>query len=154
MRTLTWSTSGLTSLVAVVVAIAFMAGVCYGIVAISAQVQLQEDIPADVRGRVFGVLNMLISVASILPIIIVGPIADIKGIGTTGVILAAAIFVLLSGVFSIVKRGPIRPEEQRDLIPEIAPGSQLDPTGANVPRPPRHAHAREDDASADHPRRG
>ena len=143
--------SSLTSLVAVVVAIAFLAGVCYGIVAISAQVQLQEDIPADVRGRVFGVLNMLISVASILPIIVVGPIADL--IGTTPVILTAAAFVLISGVISIVRRGPIRPEEGPDLIPEIAPGSQLDPTGSNVPRPPRHAHAREDDASADHPRR-
>ena len=142
--------SGLTSLVAVVVAIAFLCGVCYGIVAISAQVQLQEDIPADVRGRVFGVLNMLISVASILPIIIVGPIADIPWIGTTGVILAVAVFVLASGLFSIVKRGPIRPDEVRDLIPEIAPGSQLDPTGSNLPRPPRHAHAREDDASDEH----
>ena len=62
-----------------VIAIAFLAGICYGIVAISAQVQLQEDIPAEVRGRVFGVLNMLISVASILPIIVVGPIADSSG---------------------------------------------------------------------------
>jgi MFS family permease len=143
--------SGLTSLVAVVVAIAFMAGICYGIVAISAQVQLQEDIPADVRGRVFGVLNMLISVASILPIIVVGPIADI--IGTTPVILFAAAFVFVSGLASIINRGPIRPEEGPDLIPEIAPGSQFDPTGSNYPRPPRHAHARDDDASADHPRR-
>ena len=67
---------------------------CYGIVAISAQVQLQEDIPADVRGRVFGVLNMLISVASILPIIVVGPIADIPGVGTTVVILVVAGLVL------------------------------------------------------------
>ena len=143
--------SSLTSLVAVVVAIAFMAGICYGIVAISAQVQLQEDIPADVRGRVFGVLNMLISVASILPIIIVGPIADL--VGTTPVILSAAAFVLVSGLFSILSRGPIRPDEERDLIPEIAPGSQFDPTSSNVPRPPRHPHARDDDASADHPRR-
>ncbi len=142
--------SGLTSLVAVVVAIAFMAGICYGIVAISAQVQLQEDIPADVRGRVFGVLNMLISVASILPIIIVGPIADIPAIGTTGVILFVAVLVFVSGLYSIIKRGPIRPDEERDLIPEIVPGTQLDPTGANLPRPPRHEHAREDDASADH----
>ena len=143
--------SGVTSLVAVVIAIAFAAGICYGIVAISAQVQLQEDIPADVRGRVFGVLNMLISVASILPIIVVGPIADL--VGTTPVILSAAAFVLVSGLFSILSRGPIRPDEERDLIPEIAPGSQFDPTSSNVPRPPRHAHAREDDASADHPRR-
>jgi MFS family permease len=143
--------SSLTSLVAVVVAIAFLAGICYGIVAISAQVQLQEDIPADVRGRVFGVLNMLISVASILPIIVVGPIADL--VSTTPVILVAAALVLLSGLYSIFSRGPIRPDEERDLIPEIAPGSQFDPTSSNVPRPPRHAHAREDDASADHPRR-
>ena len=86
-----------------------------------------------------------------LPIIVVGPIADI--IGTTPVILFAAAFVLFSGLASIISRGPIGPEEQRDLIPEIAPGSQFDPTGSNYPRPPRHAHARDDDASADHPRR-
>lgn len=142
--------SGLTSLVAVVVAIGFLAGICYGIVAISAQVQLQEDIPADVRGRVFGVLNMLISVASILPIIIVGPIAD--WYGTTAVILFVAAFVLFSGLASIVSRGPIRPEEAPDLIPEITPSSQFDPAGVHLRRPPRHDHAREDDASADHPR--
>ena len=129
--------SALTSLVAVVVAIAFLAGVCYGIVAISAQVQLQEDIPADVRGRVFGVLNMLISVASILPIIIVGPISDI--VGTTPVILSVAGLVLISGVISILVRGPIRPDEGKDLVPEIVAGSHLDPTGANVRRDP-HGH--------------
>lgn len=130
--------TALTSLVSVVVAIGFLAGVCYGIVAISAQVQLQEDIPADVRGRVFGVLNMLISVASILPIIIVGPISDL--VGTTVVILAVATFVVISGLFSIFTRGPIRDDEQRDLIPEIQPGSQLDPTRANLPGNRRVPH--------------
>jgi MFS family permease len=134
--------SALTSLVAIVVAIGFLAGVCYGIVAISAQVQLQEDIPPDVRGRVFGVLNMLISVASILPIIVVGPIADIPGVGTTVVILVVAGLVFASGIFSMVKRGPIGPDEMPDVIPgEIASGSQFDPTGANRPHPPYpHRH--------------
>jgi hypothetical protein len=116
--------------------------VCYGIVAISAQVQLQEDIPADVRGRVFGVLNMLISVASILPIIVVGPIADIPGVGTTVVILVVAGLVFASGIFSMIKRGPIGPDEMPDVIPgEIASGSQFDPIGANRPHPPYpHRH--------------
>jgi MFS family permease len=132
--------SMLTSLIAVVVAIAFFAGICYGIVAISAQVQLQEDIPAEGRGRVFGVLNMLISVASILPIIVVGQIADLPGVGTTPVIIAVAAFVLISGVFSIVVRGPIKVNEVRDLIPELTPGSQLDPTGVNLQREP-HGHS-------------
>ena len=134
--------SALTSLVAIVVAIGFLAGVCYGIVAISAQVQLQEDIPADVRGRVFGVLNMLISVASILPIIVVGPIADIPGVGTTVVILVVAGLVFASGIFSMIKRGPIRPGRDAGRHPgEIASGSQFDPTGTNRPHPPYpHRH--------------
>jgi MFS family permease len=130
--------SALTSLVAVVVALAFVAGICYGIVAISAQVQLQEDIPADVRGRVFGVLNMLISVASILPIIVVGPISDL--IGTTPVILLVAAFVLISGLFSILTRGPLRADEGPDLIPEMVSGTLIDPTGGNVLRDRREPH--------------
>ncbi|HUQ43498.1 MAG TPA: MFS transporter [Candidatus Limnocylindria bacterium] len=123
--------SSVTSLVSVVIAIAFLCGVAYGIVAISAQVQLQEDIPADVRGRVFGVLNMLISVASILPIIIVGPISDL--VGTTPVILFIATVVVISGLISIATRGPLRPDEGPDLIPEIAGGSHLDPARASLP---------------------
>jgi MFS family permease len=130
--------SSLPSLVSVVIAIAFLAGVCYGIVAISAQVQLQEDIPAEGRGRVFGVLNMLISVASILPIIVVGPIADL--VGTTAVILTIAGVVLVAGLFSILVRGPIREDEGPDLIPEITPGSQFDPTRANLPPGWRDPH--------------
>ena len=70
--------SALTSLLAVVVVIAFVAGLLR-LVAIPAQTQLQEDLPEEVRGRVFGVLNMLVSVSSFLPIIIVGPIADLIG---------------------------------------------------------------------------
>ena len=76
----------LTSLLSLVVAIAFFAGIAYAFVAIPAQTQLQEDLPEEVRGRVFGVLNMLVSVASFLPILIVGPIADV--LGTTVVLRA------------------------------------------------------------------
>lgn len=130
--------SALTSLVSVVIAIAFLAGVCYGIVAISAQVQLQEDIPAEGRGRVFGVLNMLISVASILPIIVVGQIADI--VGTTPVIITVAAFVLVSGIVSIVVRGPIKAGEGRDIIQEVSTGTQLDPTGGSLPMHRREPH--------------
>jgi hypothetical protein len=77
---------------------------------------------------------MLISVASILPIIIVGPIADL--VGTTAVILTVAVLVFISGGISIVARGPIREDEGPDLIPEIVPGSpQLDPAGTSRPHP-------------------
>ncbi len=103
--------SGVTSLLAVVVVIAFGAGIAYGFVAIPSQTQLQEDLPEDVRGRVFGVLNMLVSVASFLPIIVVGPISDL--IGTTAVIVVVAIAVLIAGLASVLRRGPLRATDAR-----------------------------------------
>jgi MFS family permease len=71
--------SSLITVLSVAIAVAFLAGVCYAGVAISSQTQLQEDLPEDVRGRVFGVLFTLISVASFVPVIVVGPIADAVG---------------------------------------------------------------------------
>jgi hypothetical protein len=47
---------------------------------------------------------MLVSVASFLPIIVVGPISDL--IGTTTVILIVALGVLISGVASVLLRDP------------------------------------------------
>jgi MFS family permease len=103
--------SGVTSLLAVVVVIAFGAGIAYGFVAIPSQTQLQEDLPEDVRGRVFGVLNMLVSVASFLPIIVVGPISDL--IGTTWVIVVVAVAVLVAGLASVARRGPLLAADTR-----------------------------------------
>src|SRR5690606_34614744 len=42
--------STITSLLAVVVVIAFLAGIAYALVAIPSQTQLQEEIPEDARG--------------------------------------------------------------------------------------------------------
>jgi MFS family permease len=117
--------SAVTSLVAVIVALAFFAGIAYGIVAISSQTQLQEDLPPEVRGRVFGVLNMLVSVASILPIIIVGPISDL--FGTTAVILTIAIAVAASGVISVVTRGPLPAGPPDEPPSHFVHGTPVDP---------------------------
>jgi MFS family permease len=122
--------ASVTSLVAVVVTIAFLAGIAYGIVAISSQTQLQEDIAEEARGRVFGVLNMLISVASILPIIVVGSIADL--VGTTAVILTVALLVLLSGVVSIIRRAP---EHGGARGSEIVGGITVDGIGVTIRAP-------------------
>jgi MFS family permease len=100
----------LTSLLSIVVAVAFFAGIAYAAVAIPAQTQLQEELPADVRGRVFGVLNMLVSVASFLPILVVGPIVDL--LGTTIVLVFVALLISGSGIASIYLRGPLRAAER------------------------------------------
>jgi MFS family permease len=124
----------LTSLLSIVVAVAFFAGIAYACVAIPSQTQLQEDLPEDVRGRVFGVLNMLVSVASFLPILVVGPIGDL--VGPTAVMVIVAGFVVLAGVLSIYLRGPLRAVE-RDSRASV--GNRTDPfieaLGAEVAGP-------------------
>ena len=101
----------LTSLLGIVVAIALAAGIAYACVAIPSQTQLQEDIPEETRGRVFGVLNMLVSTASLAPLLVAGPLLDL--IGTTAVLAAIAVAITASGIISIVTRGPLKPAEAR-----------------------------------------
>ncbi len=94
--------SSLVTLLSVVIVIAFLAGIAYATVAIPAQTQLQEDLPEEIRGRVFGVLNMLISTASFLPIIIVGGFGDL--LSTTAVVFVVAIAIAASGILSAFGR--------------------------------------------------
>src|SRR3954447_5540664 len=97
--------SGALSLLTVVMAVAFTAGIAYSFVAVPAQTQLQEELPTEVRGRVFGVLNTLVSLASFLPIVIVSAVAD--AIGTPAVIVISAIIVLALGVASVLWAHPL-----------------------------------------------
>ena len=105
-------------------------------VAIPSQTQLSEDLPEDVRGRVFGILNMLVSVASFLPIIVVGPIADL--VGTTLVLFAVAVVVMVSGIASVVLRGPLGVLEAHSA----ADPHTVDPIAAalGADRPTWHEH--------------
>ncbi len=145
--------SGVTSLLTVVVVIALAAGIFYAWVAIPSQTQLQEDLPEDVRGRVFGILNMLVSVASFLPIIIVGPISDLidrvagQQVGTTFVLVAVAIIVLVSGIASVVVRGPLQPSEAHNA----ADPNTVDPIAAalGADRPTWHEHGEAPAAATD-----
>jgi len=65
------------SLIALVIIIAVTAGVEYSFVAIPSQTALQEELPTDVRGRIFGILNTLLSVASFLPVLVAPAAADL-----------------------------------------------------------------------------
>jgi MFS family permease len=98
------------------VAIAFIAGIAYAAIAIPAQTELQETIPEDVRGRVFGILNTLVSIGSFLPIIMVGLVSE--AVGPAPVLLGAAGLVGLSGVGSILLRG----RQQRMALPGVEEG--------------------------------
>ena len=70
----------------------------------SAQTALFENMPAGVRGRVFGVLASIVSAASLVPILVAGPLAD--AISGATVIAIAAIGVLLVAGWSATLFGP------------------------------------------------
>jgi MFS family permease len=120
--------SRVVSLLSLVMGIAFLVGSAYAVVAISSQTQLQEELPEDVRGRVFGVLNMLVSITSIAPIIIVGPVAD--AFGAPPVILVTGCLVFLWGLGSLIGRGAIPPEEASARAPSTPTGAPVDPMTA------------------------
>lgn len=83
---------GLPYFVGVVVLTAFVFGIAYAFITVPSMTLVQEELPDLIRGRVFGVLNVLVSVFSLLPLVVVGPVADIWGVAP--VFLGAAILVV------------------------------------------------------------
>lgn len=78
--------------IGVVSAITFVFGVAYSFITVPAMTLLQEQLPEEIRGRVFGLLNVLVSIFSLLPLVVVGPIADQWGIAPVFVLGAVIVF--------------------------------------------------------------
>jgi len=79
---------------------AFLLGVGNTVITVSIQTMLQEKIPKQIRGRIFGVQNMLINSAFTFPLVIFGVIADIVGIKPAFVILGLILALTgLAGIF-------------------------------------------------------
>jgi MFS family permease len=83
---------------------AFVFGVAYSFITVPAMTLLQEELPDEIRGRVFGALNSLVSIFSFLPLVIVGPIADLWGIAPVFVLASAVVF----GVWLLGRRERLR----------------------------------------------
>lgn len=97
--------SPIISLIALVVVIGIFAGIEYAFVAIPAQTALQEDLPVEVRGRIFGILNTLLSVGAFLPVIVAPAAADVinlfvPGAGIPVVMAILGVIVLGLGIRS------------------------------------------------------
>jgi len=141
----------LISLIAVVVVIAVFAGLEYAFVAIPSQTALSEEIPSEVRGRIFGILNTLLSVASFLPVIAAPAAADIlniffDGAGIPIVMAFLGLLTLWAGVASWRRNSRQglhqhdRGMPSADTVDEVtAPGV---PDVANRAAQPRTPHRR------------
>jgi MFS family permease len=94
------------SVVPVLVGIALLAGAAYSVTSVSAQTALLESMPADVRGRIFGVLASIVSMASLVPILVAGPLAD--RISAPVVLIVVGVAVVLIAIWSARGSGPVR----------------------------------------------
>lgn len=79
-RTATGPNEAFPFFVAVVSLTAFVFGIAYAFITVPSMTRLQSELHDDIRGRIFGVLNTLVSVFSFLPLLLVGPVADIYGV--------------------------------------------------------------------------
>ncbi len=86
-------------LLAAVIPLAFLMGLAFALITIPAQTLLQVHSPADMRGKIFATQLTMGNVASVLPILFIGGLADIFGIAQ--VIILVGIAVLGIGLFSM-----------------------------------------------------
>jgi len=104
-------------LIPLAVASAFFAGSAYATTTVSAQTALFENMEPAVRGRVFGVLASIVSAASLLPILVAGPLADktsasfVIAISAAGVLAVTAWSALFFGPRTRSSSGPTRTTE-------------------------------------------
>jgi MFS family permease len=93
-----------------VVILAFCAGAAYAATTVSAQTALFENMPPAIRGRIFGVLASIVSAASLIAVLIAGPLADT--ISAQVVIAIIAVGVVVLATWSAIMFGQ-RPRSDR-----------------------------------------
>ena len=93
-RTATGPNDAFPFFVAVVSLTAFVFGIAYAFITVPSMTRLQSELHDDIRGRIFGVLNTLVSVFSFLPLLLVGPVADLYGVAP--VFFGAAVACVLA----------------------------------------------------------
>jgi hypothetical protein len=86
-------------LVAVVMLTTLVAGGGFVAIIVASQTIIQERAPVAVRGRVFAVQLVLSNAFSILPLVFLGGLADIIGVGRTLVLLGLGILAV--GLFTV-----------------------------------------------------
>src|SRR5205814_8139311 len=86
-------------LVVPVMALALIAGLGFVAIMVPAQTFLQERAPVALRGRVFAVQLMLSNFASIVPLLLLGGLADVIGADKT--LLLIGTLIAVAGTISV-----------------------------------------------------
>lgn len=76
--------------------IALVLGIGYAMVSVPSQAVLMERAPVESRGRIFSALQLLTNVASVVPLMFLGGLADILGIDLT-IGLVGCVILIIAG---------------------------------------------------------
>ncbi|MBI2007112.1 MAG: MFS transporter [Candidatus Blackburnbacteria bacterium] len=80
--------------------IGFFLGISLAASVVPAQTMLQENTPDNFRGRVFGILNFAIVIASFIPVLSIAALTELLGEKTILVFLAAVFFAAALATFN------------------------------------------------------
>jgi len=99
-----WEWSRLSLNATVAMALAIPLGFAFSLVSVAARAVLNERAPAEMQGRIFAAQMMLGSVASIIPLFIVGGLAEL--VSARIVIILVTLAVVAAAVYSRLRVGP------------------------------------------------
>lgn len=86
-----------SSVYGLVFVLAFILGIANALVFVPSNTILQEETSEEFRGKIYGFLNSFIGVVSLIPIIIVGGLADLFGI--VQVLMGVSAILLMIGLY-------------------------------------------------------
>jgi MFS family permease len=78
----------------IMVVLAFILGFAMAFIFVPANTVLQEETSDESRGKTYGVLNSLIGITSIIPVIVVGGLADIFGVKLVITLIGIIVIIL------------------------------------------------------------
>lgn len=82
------------NIISLVIVIACIAGFANALISVPSQTIIQKIVPESSRSKIFGLLFAVIGALTLIPIILVGGLADIFGVGSVLVSLAVIIFFI------------------------------------------------------------
>lgn len=76
----------------------FILGLCTVVIIVTGQTVIQENTSAQIRGKVFAVLGVLMNAIAFIPVLLVGILSDFFGV--TSVLFSVGVLILLVGLFA------------------------------------------------------
>jgi len=90
----TMATGDLPAVIGVVMVTTFFAGIAFACLLVPSQTNLQERSGPEMRGRLFAAQLMLGNLASIIPLVLIGGLADLFGIAPVLLALGVVVFAI------------------------------------------------------------